>query len=398
MSINNLSTEILQKVYEYTSIQDLLHLTQTSKRNYQIFLGRRMFLLEQSMHNSFSPLPSLYKLVLSNEPDKSRKNTGTELKRNITLNRIIQTPEKPKFTLDMIKKMAHYGRVADRWAEIYPRLRWRFGSNNRRLLRPQEKERLRGAVYHHWTYTSLFHDRAYTELNPDSPSPTSITDPRLRLLRTYSTIEHIQLSEFLAHIIQLIELDLYPSNFSVQEHYPQRLPERALAKMAWGDGTEHRRLVRDILKLSPADLLHLVDRTSTKTERVAFLHAQGPHFRESPATLNYGIAAVSMERGIERRRDPVFRSVKGHLFFPSHIPAILNTDLQEENMMFGIIDVAGAETCPEFLNWYGNDGSKTGELGKHCVGYTGPLWAGADLVIEDDTDIEDDEEEEGNFA
>jgi hypothetical protein len=393
MSIDSLSTEILQKIYEYASIQDLLHLAQTSKKNYRTFLGRRMPLLEQGMHNSYSPLPSLYKLVLSSEPDKSRKPMGTEVRRNLILNRIIQTPDKPKFTLEIIIKMAQYGKVAERWTEIYPQLRWRFGSNNRRLLRPQEKERLRGAIYHHWTYTTLFHDRAYTQFDPDPPSPTSASDPRLRLLRTFSTIEHIQLSEFLAHIIQLVELDLYPSNFIVQEHYSQRLPARALAKMAWGDGNEHRRLVRDIMKFSPADLLNLIDKTSTKTERVDFLYAQGSHFREAPATLNYGIAAVSMERSIERRKDPVFHSFKGSLFFPSHIPAVPNADLQDENMMFGIIDVPGANACHEFQEWYGNDGSKTGELGKHCVGYTGPLWAGADLVIEDESDVDEDEED-----
>lgn len=148
------------------------------------------------------------------------------------------------------------------------------------------------------------------------------------------------------------------------------------------------------MKLSPRDILSLVDNTSTKQERLDFLFAQGTHFRSSPATLNYGIAAISMERSIERRKDPVFHSVRGRLFFPSHIPPMPNHDLQDENMMFGIIDVAGAEECTEFVEWYANDGSKSGELGKHVAGYSGPLWVGADLVIEDDDDDFEGEEDD----
>ena len=391
MSITNLSTEILQKIYEYAEIQDMLHLAQASKKNYRTYLGRRMFLLENAMHNSYSPLPSLYKLVIANEPDKTRKPMGTEMRKNLVLNRIIQATPMPKLTIEFIKKMAYYGKIAERWTEIYPQLRWRFGSNNRRLLHPHEKERLRGAIYHHWTYTMLFHDRTYVQYNPDPPPPISPSDPRVRLLRTYSTLEHIQLSEFLAHVIQLVELDLYPSNFIVQEHYSQRLPARALAKIAWGDGMEHRRLVRDIMKLSPADLLHLVDNTTTKPERVDFLYAQGMHFRDAPSTLNHSIAAVSMERARERLEDPMFHSVAGNLFFPSLMPALTDSDVKDEDVMFGIVDVEGADMLEPFRVVYGSDASPTGELGKACSGLAGPFWAGPDIATvgagsDDDSD------------
>jgi hypothetical protein len=384
MTINNLSTEILQRIYEHTTIQDLLHFAQTSRRHYRVYLGRKMQLLEQSMSNSYSPLPSLYKIVIAHEPDKSRKPMGTEIKKNMSLNRIIQVPNKPKYSVEMFAKMAQYGRTAERWTEIYPQFRWRFGSINRRFLEAEEQERLRGAIYHYWIYTQLFHDQAFTQYDPDPPSPTSSTDPRLRLLRTFSTIEHVHLSEFIAHILVLLELDLYPSNTIVQDHYSHPLPIRALSKLAWGDGNEHRRLIRDIMKFSPRELLHLIDNTSTKQERLDYLSAQGPHFRSTPATLNYGIAAVNMERSIERRKDPVFHSVRGRLFFPSHIPPVPNQDLQD--MLIGIIDVPGAKECREFMDWYANDGSKDGSLGKLVQGYSGPLWVGADLVIEDDED------------
>ena len=157
MSITELSTEILQKICEYTTIQDLLHLAQTSKRNYRIYLGRRTHLLGRAVQNSFSPLPDLYKLVISNEPDKSRKPLGTEIRRNIIVGRIIETQDTPKLSIELIMKMVEYGKVADRWAELYPQIRWRHNSNDRRLLRPHEQERLRGAIYRYWTYNILFH-------------------------------------------------------------------------------------------------------------------------------------------------------------------------------------------------------------------------------------------------
>lgn len=285
MSITKLSTELLQKIYEYSELSDVIHLSQSSRRNYRVFLGRRMHHLEQGLHNSYSPLPSLLKLAISNDPDKSRKPIGTEIRINITLDRIFQVEDKPKLTLELMKKMVEYGQLAERWTELYPRLRWRFDSDNRRLLRPHEKARLRAAIYHHWTYTTLFHSRTFTQYAPDPPSAASHDDPRHRLLRSYSSIEHIQLSEFLAHAEQLVELDLYPSHSIVREQYmPAILPPTTLDKMAWGGGNEYRRLVRDIMKLSPADLLHLVDNTSTKSERLEFLRQKEACFGDVPGT------------------------------------------------------------------------------------------------------------------
>ncbi|KAL2066694.1 hypothetical protein VTL71DRAFT_2766 [Oculimacula yallundae] len=298
MSITILSTEILQKIYDNAELQDLLALARTCRRTYRVFLGRKMHLLTRGLHNSYSPLPSLLKLTLSNETDKSRKPIGTEIRINTLLTRIVSVGPAPKLTLEQMKKMVYYGRIADRWTELYPRLRWRIGSDNRRLLHVHEKERLRRAIYHHWTYTTLFHSRTYTSYSPYPPSPASHDDPRHRLLRTYSTTEQIQLSELLVHLEQLVELDLYPSNSVIrsQDPYSSSLPTRALEKIAWGEGSAYRRLVRDIMKLSPADILHLVENTSTKTERLDFLYKMEACFGDVPATMNYALSTVSVER------------------------------------------------------------------------------------------------------
>jgi len=391
MSITHLSTELLQKIYEYSELQDVVHLSQTTGRNYRIFLGRKMYLLEQGLHNSYSPLPSLLKLAISNEPDKSRKPIGTEIRINTTLDRIFQVANKPKLTLELMKKMVPYGKIAERWTELYPRLRWRFDSDNRRLLRPHEKERLRAAIYHHWTYTTLFHSRIFTQFSPDPPSSALHDDPRHRLLRTYSTIEHTQLSEFLAHIEQLVELDLYPSNTVVREQYmPAFLSPTTLEKMAWGGGNEYRRLVRDIMKLSPADLLHLVDNTSTKTERLEFLCAKEACFGDVPATLNYALSTVSMERarycwGLE---PVILKKVMPHIALPSLRSAMPkpDIDLVDDSLAFGIIDVAGKGDVRDLGSYIASDGVATGEYEKYFEQFGETIARPVIVAAADETD------------
>lgn len=338
MPITQLSTEVLQKIYEYTTIQDLLHLAQTSKRNYRVFLGRRMHLLERSMHNSYSPLSDLYNLVISNEPDKSRKPLGTEIRRNLIVNRIIESRIAPKLTLELLIKMAIYGKIADRWTELYPQIRWRHNSSNRRLLRPYEQERLRGAIYRHWTYNSLFHDQVFMHFDPDLPS--SRNDPRLRILRTYTTIELVQLTEYVDKTRQLLETDLYPSYSVIRHSYSEPVPPRILVNLGWGNGTFHRRLVCDLMKYSPADLLYLFDKTSTKKERMEYLMARGISFADMPATLRDSIALVMLERKV-----------------------LLDTerDISDEDIEYGIIDTPD-NVSPDYYSrhQYANDASLDG--------------------------------------
>lgn len=370
MSITDLSTELLQKIFEYTELQDLLHLAQTSKRNYHAFLGRRMHFLERSLHNSYSPLLPLLKLTLANEPTPSRRPIGTELRISLLLNRITSLPSTPKMTLENMKKMVAYGKIADRWTELYPRLRWRFGSDNRRLLKTKEKERLRGAVYNHWTYTTLFHSRTFTNYAPDPPSPASLDDPRHRFLRTLSTAQQIQLSEYLAHIESLVELDLYPSYSIILDQYPPHsLPHRSLSKLGWGEGSEYRRLVRDIMKLSPSDLLHLYEHTSTKSERADFLCSQGVCFGDVPATMNYALSSIVSERKRAgwRLEGTKLRNMVSCITFPSLkrptgcLVGEEEKDLSDEELLFGIVELPGRKALEALEKVIERDGVESGE-------------------------------------
>ena len=335
MSINKLSTEILQKVYDYTTIQDVFHLAQTSKKNYRAFLGRRMHILTQSMHNTYSPLPELLKLVIANTPDKNRKLLSTELRRNAIVNRIIEIQELPKLTVEIMIKMVEFGKLANRWVEIYPRIRWRQHSNDRRLLRSDEATRLRGAIYSYWTYNTLFHDPTFLAYDPDLPR--SHEDPRLRLLRTYSTLQLVQLTEFTDKMQQILQVDLYPSYTMLRSQFHLPVPQKLLYNMAWADGSPHRSLILDCMKYTPTDLLHLFENTTMKKEREDYFWKQGKQFMDSPATLRDSIAMVHLQRNT---------GIK------------LETCIFEEEIEYGIIDNEDGKLAWE-KSVYANDGCRT---------------------------------------
>lgn len=294
------------------------------------------------MDNSYSPLPELLKLVVAKEPDKSRKLLSTELRRNATVNNIIQIQVVPKLTIELIIKMVRYGKIADRWSELYPRLQWRHGNDciNRRFLRSNEQERLRGAIYRYWTYSALFHDQLFTHQDPDLPQ--SPTDPRLRLLRTYTTFELVQLTEFHDKMQEMIQLDLFPSNWVVRGRSLYPLSAKAVASLGWGEDEPHMSLVGDLMKFSPADFLYLYEHTTTKTQRLEYFLKQGKQFMDAPATLRDSIDVVHRER-------------KSGVGFDTFI---------FEEFKFGVVDYLDsplcATVCREMHRW-ASDASVTGE-------------------------------------
>ena len=348
MAIDDLSTEILQKIYEYATVHDVLRFARASKKNFNAYMGRRLPILKRAIHNSYSPLPDLIRLVISDEPEQSRKLLGTEIRLHARLNRMVQIRDDTSITLGMIIKMIQYGRVAERWMEIFPQLRWRFGYNNRRLLNPHEQERLRAAIYRYWTYNNLFHSQSFIQYN--SHNPYRRDDIRTRLLRTYSTIDLIQLSEFLAHVAQLLGDIIHPSYSTLRKSFPD-LPEQTMCKIAWGAGDGHLHLVDDLLKYNPRDVLYLFENTSHKRERLEYLHAQGEYFLNAPSTLNAALLMVTKTRMSLRDQRRWFRSTCLPVSF---------LDAEDENVRLGIVDVDsdvwtdGCEYQRERCEWAGD--------------------------------------------
>jgi hypothetical protein len=362
MSIDRLSTELLQRIYEYSTIRDVINLSKTTKKNHNAYLGCQLRILQKAIYNSpYSPFPELIKLVISGEPDNIRKPIGTELRRGAIVDRVISSTKVPPLSLDFIMKMKRYANVAERWTEIYPQLRWRYDSSSRRLLRPVEAQRLRKAIYQIWTYHNLFHDKLFCDYSPEPPpqaSPPHRNDLRFRLARTWSTIDMVRQSEFMDKMRQLLEIDLYPSNAMVQYSFNKFLPEKMLAKLAWGEDDFHRPLIDTLLKVTPDDLLHLYQDTTTKQERVQYLLKKGHWFVSSASSFDETVHMLAMaEREYHGWCPPVFPSYAQPLRFP-------DVDLEDKDVEYGIVKNKEGEKTPFALylkEHFSNDAIVSGE-------------------------------------
>jgi hypothetical protein len=384
MSISQLSTELLQKVYGYATIQDVINLSMTSKRNWNVFMGRKLPILQQAFYNSpYSPYPELIKLVISGLPDTNRKLVGTETRRRSILNHCISVGIMRNLSLDFIKKMVHYAKVADRWTELYPQLRWRFDSDERRILRPHEAERLRRAIYQYWTYCNLFQDQDYCEWDPEPPraGPHYRNDLRLRLARTWTTIEIVRQSEFVDKMRQLVEIDLCPSNAMIQHRFSRSFPQKQLAKYAWGDEEEYGRLGDALLKLNPAEFLHLYQNTTTKSERLDYFKTKGRWF-DTPSSWDVTVQIMAADE--RRRPHPHFPASTCSAIFPY-------VDLEDKDVPFGIIDCSEKDGPDYFkTHVYANDASPSGEwIDEYSrPTFQSPLWMLEDSDDSDDVDAD----------
>ncbi|RDW88077.1 hypothetical protein BP6252_00109 [Coleophoma cylindrospora] len=299
---NSLPTEVIQYMYSFLPIHGILSLSQISRRFHNAYMGHQLPILEKSVRESYGPIPDLVKLVVANEPDiRSRaKLLSARNRASAHVRRIIQVPEKPTLTVELIFKMIQYGEIAEQWVEVWPRIHWREDSENRRLLEPHEQTRLRAAVYRFWTYNSLFHH------NPFHPSvvedPTRLTmarpwddDPRLMYLRTYNTLDILLLDEFARNMHQVIGKDLCPSNATIMKRY-QHFSRKAVDSMGWGEDYSHGRLVQVLMKLRPREILYLLEHTTTKAERINYLVIEGGKFQDTPSTLSSAINTVKHGR------------------------------------------------------------------------------------------------------
>lgn len=309
----NLPTEVIQYLYSFLPINDILALSCTSRHFHMAYVGRQLPILEEAVVNYYGPIRDLVKLVIANEPDtRSRARLLTSRNRAAAhAKRLIQVPEHPPLTLDIIRKIVPYGEVARKWVGVWPRIRWIKDSDNRRLLKYDEQIRLRRAIYRFWTYNSLFHHSPFhPTVVEDSPSSISTRpwsdDPRLTLLRTYPTLELVQLYEFSDAMHRLLEMELFPSASTVMERYPQDLSSKAIESLSWDDGHPHRKLILVLKKLRPRELLHLFEETSTKDQRMKYLRDEGGPLIDTPSTLQPAIEIVTRGRRFNWRERDVF--------------------------------------------------------------------------------------------
>jgi len=127
------------------------------------------------------------------------------------------------------------------------------------------------------------------------------------------------------------------------------------------------------MKLGPEDLLHLYEHTSTKSERADFLCAQGVCFGDVPATMNYALSSITVERerlgyGLDGSK---LRSMISAIQYPSLRSstgmsmgsrlAEEEKDLPDEELVFGIVELPGRGQLEVLERFIERDGVQTGE-------------------------------------
>lgn len=131
----------------------------------------------------------------------------------------------------------------------------------------------------------------------------------MRLLRTHSTLDLIRIAEFYGTIHQLIEVDLCPSNTTIMERYACSLSSKAIENMGWGEDYSHQKLVLVLMKLRPRELLHLLEKTSTKSERMNYILSEGGTLMDTPSTMRVAIGIVARGRTYNWHGDEYGRDV-----------------------------------------------------------------------------------------
>jgi len=322
MSIGSLSTEILQRIFQYCDVPDVAALASTSKQIHDAITGYQVPIYAAAMYNSYGPVQDLVRLAMSGEQEATGRArlVSSERRRDALVRRIITVPDAPAMTMELMKKIARFGRVAQKWVALYPQERWLVGSDNRRLLTGVESERLRKAIYGFWTYGNLFHSRSaiHDELEDLSGGSHMRDDPRNLLVRTYTSIELVQLAEFVDVMYQVIHNDICPSNATIHSRYNEGFESlfyvghyfpashinieslldlpRSLAREAWGDDRQQAMFVRDMLKLNPEEILHLKLKTTTKKQRIDYLRDKKDYLLGNPADFRHALSSVAFER------------------------------------------------------------------------------------------------------
>ena len=220
----------------------------------------------------------------------------------------------PAHSRALLTRLLDVGRVANKWAYLYPSQKWRGPQScSRRLLTSLECHRLRRACYRLWLYSLAFH-------TPLHPRTTRLSPPVIRsraaLLRSWPTDHLTEMLDLYAIFRDVIQMHICPSNALVMRRHKARFPDEAytmrlqashhppgfpqayfhttphvsklLARSrqagygfgeGWGDEIAHYYVVEDMLKLDPGQLMWLFNELTGNIEAsltsAAFLDSGG---------------------------------------------------------------------------------------------------------------------------
>ncbi|KAF2404782.1 hypothetical protein EJ06DRAFT_546573 [Trichodelitschia bisporula] len=209
-----LPTEIITQIYlSLPTLPSCLALARTCHRLSAIFSSRKLAILERAAEAQYGPLPDLTQLLTHNASQPPH------------------VPRATPFSLALLAQIAATGTVAEKWATLYPFKKWKLNPASRRLLTPEERRRVRAAVYRLWLYTRAFHTRSTPRERRMAPEAVAA---RARLLHNYSTAELADMADVQGVVREVVQGNVCPSNGAVARKVRRRWGDEGARSVLFG--------------------------------------------------------------------------------------------------------------------------------------------------------------------
>ena len=340
MALQELAPELLLRVFEsLSSIFDIINLSLTCRYFSKIVpTSQRLTLFFDALDATDGPVQDIIQLLTQNN------------------NQLLHVQRTPPLSFALLSQVSGVACVARRYVDLYPRYRWPEGDTiHRRCLDSVEARRLQRAVYRVWIYAKAFHQSSHQI----TPTTSCVATDRLRLLRTWSNHELLELEDVRGLMEQLVATEICPTDGEVYSRVPEDAPRFQLSLQyphlrpiststsahedlfhysrnsdhtihsptaqeirfrhmeGWGTDLENYHVVQSMLKFSPAQILCLLDNAICRGDVERFIEQQAPDrcFFDSGSLLFQDWVTILQNRGIDvqRAREAVWNGNAGIL-------------------------------------------------------------------------------------
>jgi len=323
MHLDTLPTEIVTHIFlSLPSISTVLALASTCHRFETIYhSSKKLIILSEAAEAEFGPVDDIVQIITHNASQLAHVH------RDVPLSDVL------------VKQIIKIGRVAQSWEGIYPFKKWKTEFADRRLLTTEERYLVRRAVYRLWLYSRAFHTPAHVRTCRNIPV---VVRERAALLHNFSTPELAELLDVHQVLRDVVANNVCPSNGKIRHQFQKRFPEsghqllfnihlnyppapssfvsefgfynsniassRYQSRLqpsrwhepgseGWGDDISHYYVVEDMMKLDPAQILHLRDNFPLKRQVDLYMKEVGEWFVNNGETFSETLAFVMRQRG-----------------------------------------------------------------------------------------------------
>lgn len=207
--------ELVLKIFECLDLESAFRLSKTCKKLHGVFMAHNETLILSILAVELSPLDNLLQCIVQKGEDLSVP-LGPCLRRRIYhKGKLVSEGERPTpgeeahtllapVSLDQehFRRLVSARRLVKDWEQLFPQYRFRRCVSDCRVLRPHEKERLRGAIYRWMSYAQYFHGD-FKRPSRFLPEPRSM-DIRCDTLRVLSNVELIELEDLWDTVVSIV--------------------------------------------------------------------------------------------------------------------------------------------------------------------------------------------------